>query len=87
MPKFKEYNQGQMMLLPPDIRDIIPSNHICYVIIQIWVKIELGLTAIAHNFIKIANWVRIDSNRKQFDNLMRRRENTQTKHDLSLLKK
>jgi len=32
MPKFKEYNQGQMMLLPPDIRDIIPSDHICYVI-------------------------------------------------------
>ena len=32
MPKFKEYNQGQLMLLPPDIRDIIPNDHICYII-------------------------------------------------------
>ena len=26
MPKFKEYNQGQMMLLPPDIRDMIKKS-------------------------------------------------------------
>lgn len=32
MPNFKDYNQAQPMLLPPDIRDIIPSDHICYVI-------------------------------------------------------
>ena len=32
MPNFKDYNQGQMQLLPPDIRDIIPSDHICYII-------------------------------------------------------
>ena len=32
MPKFKEYNQNQMMLVPQDIRSIIPSDHICFVI-------------------------------------------------------
>lgn len=37
------------------------------------VKIEFGLTAIAHNFIKIANWIKIDNNRKQFESLMRQR--------------
>ena len=37
------------------------------------VKIEFGLTVIAHNFVKIANWLKIDNNREQFDNLMRLR--------------
>ena len=37
------------------------------------VKIEFGLTAIAHNFVKIANWVKQNNNREQFDILMRRR--------------
>ncbi len=32
MPKFKTYNQNQLMLLPPDIKDWIPSDHICFVI-------------------------------------------------------
>ena len=32
MPNFKDYNQNQAMLLPPDIRDIIPADHIAYVI-------------------------------------------------------
>ena len=35
------------------------------------VKTEFGLTAIAHNFVKIANWIKIDNNRKQFDSLVR----------------
>ena len=35
------------------------------------VKIEFGLTAIAHNFIKIANWVKNSGNKQQFDILMR----------------
>jgi transposase len=34
-------------------------------------KIEFGLTAIAHNFIKIANWVKKEKNRKQFEIIMR----------------
>jgi len=32
MPKFKDYNQNQPMLLPPDIKDWLPSNHICFII-------------------------------------------------------
>lgn len=32
MPKFKTYNQNQIMLLPPDIRDCIPNDHICFII-------------------------------------------------------
>jgi len=32
MPKFKEYNQNQSMLLPPNLTDWIPNNHICFVI-------------------------------------------------------
>lgn len=32
MPKFKEYNQNQPMLLPPDIKNLIPSDHICFTI-------------------------------------------------------
>lgn len=32
MPKFKNYNQSQLMLLPPDIRDTIPKDHISFVI-------------------------------------------------------
>ena len=43
MPKFKEYNQGQMMLLPPDIRDIIPSDHICYIINDVVDNMDISL--------------------------------------------
>jgi transposase len=32
MPKFKDYNQNQSMLLPPNIRDWLPSDHICFII-------------------------------------------------------
>lgn len=32
MPKFKDYNQNQSILLPPNIRDWIPSDHICFAI-------------------------------------------------------
>ena len=35
------------------------------------VKTEFGLTAIAHNFVKMANWIKIGKNKKQFDSLMR----------------
>ena len=37
------------------------------------VKIKFGLACIAHNFVKIANWIKKDNNWEQFDNLMRRR--------------
>ena len=40
------------------------------------VKIEFGLIAIAHNFTKLANWIKDDNNRKQFDNLMKSRAST-----------
>lgn len=43
MPKFKEYDQGQIMLLPPDIRDIIPTDHICYVINDVVDNIDLSI--------------------------------------------
>lgn len=43
MPKFKEYNQGQLQLLPPDIRDIIPSDHICYVINDVVDNLDISL--------------------------------------------
>lgn len=42
MPKFKEYNQAQLMLLPPDIRDIIPSDHICYVINDVVENLDIS---------------------------------------------
>lgn len=32
MPKFKDYNQNQPMLLPPDIKTWLPSDHICFII-------------------------------------------------------
>jgi len=35
------------------------------------VKIEFGLTAIAHNFVKMANWIKQGKNKAQFDVLMR----------------
>ena len=35
------------------------------------VRTEFGLTAIAHNFVKIANWMKNEHNRQQFDNLTR----------------
>ena len=43
MPKFKEYNQGQMQLLPPDIRSIIPSDHICYIINDVVDSLDISL--------------------------------------------
>jgi len=35
MPTFKSYNQNQSMLLPPDIRDYLPKDHIAYLISDI----------------------------------------------------
>ena len=35
------------------------------------VKKEFGLTCIAHNFVKIANWIKNEQNREQFEILMR----------------
>lgn len=32
MPKFKPYNQNQPMLLPPNVKDCLPSDHICFAI-------------------------------------------------------
>jgi len=43
MPKFKDYNQSQIMLLPPDIRDIIPFDHICYVINDVVDNLDISL--------------------------------------------
>lgn len=43
MPKFKDYNQGQLMLLPPDIRDIIPNDHICYIINDVVDNLDVSL--------------------------------------------
>jgi len=35
MPKFKPYNQNQIMLLPPCITDWVPKDHSCFVINEI----------------------------------------------------
>lgn len=43
MPKFKDYNQAQLMLLPPDIRDIIPVDHVCYAIDDIVNNLDMSL--------------------------------------------
>ena len=42
MPKFKEYNQNQSMLLPPDIKDLIPSDHICFTIDNLVNDLDIG---------------------------------------------
>lgn len=42
MPNFKEYNQNQPMLLPPDIRDIIPPDHICYAINDVVERLDIS---------------------------------------------
>ena len=43
MPKFKEYNQSQLMLLPPDIRDLIPDDHICFTINKIVNNLDISV--------------------------------------------
>ena len=43
MPNFKTYNQAQMMLFPPDIRDIIPIDHICYIINDVVDNMDISL--------------------------------------------
>jgi transposase len=48
MPNFKQYNQSQLMLLPPDIRDTIPTDHIGFVIND--VVDTLNLSTIEHTY-------------------------------------
>jgi len=43
MPKFKDYNQNQSMLLPPNLLDSLPANHICFVINDIVDKLDVRL--------------------------------------------
>ena len=42
MPKFKEYNQNQTMLLPPNITDWIPKDHKCFIINEIVNKLNIS---------------------------------------------
>ncbi len=42
MPKFKSYNQNQLMLLPPDIRDCLSKDHICFVINDIVDNLDIS---------------------------------------------
>lgn len=42
MPRFKDYNQNQPMLLPPDIRGWLPNDHICFVINDIVDKLNIN---------------------------------------------
>lgn len=42
MPKFKEYNQNQTMLLPPNINDWISKDHKCFVINEIVDKLNIS---------------------------------------------
>lgn len=41
MPKFKEYNQNQSMLLPPNIIDWVPKDHICFIISDVVDKLNI----------------------------------------------
>jgi transposase len=38
---FKKYNQGEILLLPPDLGDIIPENHIVYVVNETIERIDI----------------------------------------------
>ena len=42
MPKFKEYNQNQTMLLPPNITDWVPKDHQCFIINEIVNKLNIS---------------------------------------------
>lgn len=48
MPNFKDYNQSQAMLLPPDIRDIIPADHICYVVNDVVDSMDISAVKAAY---------------------------------------
>lgn len=41
MPKFREYNQNQSMLLPLRVSDCLPIDHICYVINDVVNNLDL----------------------------------------------
>lgn len=43
MPKFKPYNQNQSMLLPPDLKDWLPHDHICFVLNQIVDSLDIAM--------------------------------------------
>ena len=59
MPNFREYNQAQPMLLPPDIRDIIPHDHLCYVINDLVEKLDISSV--------IATYANTDGGRAAYD--------------------
>ena len=33
---FKDYHQHQLMLLPPSLEELIPENHLVYVVRTFW---------------------------------------------------
>ena len=42
MPKFKEYNQNQIMLLPPNINDWMPKDHQCFIVNEVVNKLDIS---------------------------------------------
>jgi len=48
MPKFKTYNQSQSMLLPPNLQDCLPDDHICFIISDI--VDELNISSIENTY-------------------------------------
>lgn len=49
MPNFKPYNQNQSMLLPPDVRDYLPKDHLAYLISD--VVDHLNITPILETYL------------------------------------
>ncbi len=42
MLKFRPYNQNQSMLLPPNVKDCLPANHICFAINDIVDSLDIS---------------------------------------------
>ena len=42
MPQFKPYNQNQALLLPPQLTEWLPKNHICYVINDVVEQLDMS---------------------------------------------
>lgn len=51
MPKFKSYDQYQLLLLPPSLADCLPNDHLCFVINDIVDQLDLSaITATYSDF-------------------------------------
>jgi transposase len=49
MRKFREYNMDQLLLMPPDIREWLPEDHLAYFISDVAEELDLGEIYEAYN--------------------------------------